>query len=216
MKSCRIQTQQVSSQSVASSVCSTFSTDLFGKLHSRFLGPIALVVDSCGDADHNGREEVTRHVVVLLSGVFALKDLHQHEVQLNPLETHPGERGQEEEVEDPSDDGAPNLGFGQSKKRRRRRKDVVSFNKVSRLHSRCYKKKDLNIKRSSLRSIVVIENCISHTGYFITQRTEDSHRCCLTHSHVSAKVRQEFNEYSVPTQALAVRTFQLSIGVVKI
>ena len=39
--------------------------DLLRKLHSRFLGPIALVVDSCGDADHNGREEVTGHVVVL-------------------------------------------------------------------------------------------------------------------------------------------------------
>lgn len=110
----------MSSQSEASSVCSTFSTDLFGKLHSRFLCPIALVVDSCGDADHNGREEVTRDVVVLLSGVFALKDLHQHEVQLNPLETHPGERGQEEEVEDPSDDGAPNLGFGQSERKKKK------------------------------------------------------------------------------------------------
>lgn len=77
--------------------------------HSRFLGPIALVVDCCGDGNHNGREEVTRHVVVLLPRVFALEDLHEHEVQLDPLETHPGEGCQEEEVEDPSNDGTSNL-----------------------------------------------------------------------------------------------------------
>lgn len=47
-----------------------------GSVHSRFLGPIALVVDSRGDGNHNGREEVTRDVVVLLPRVFALKDLH--------------------------------------------------------------------------------------------------------------------------------------------
>lgn len=39
--------------------------DLFSRLHSRFLCPVALVVNSCGDADHNGREEVTRHIEVL-------------------------------------------------------------------------------------------------------------------------------------------------------
>lgn len=83
----------------------------FVQPYSRFLRPVALVVDGCGHADHNGGEEVTRHVVVLLPGVFALKDLDQHEVQLDPLETHPGEGSQEEEVEDPGDDGTPNLGF---------------------------------------------------------------------------------------------------------
>lgn len=98
------------------------SKDLFRKLHSRFLRPVALVVDSCGDADHNGREEVTRHVVVLFPWVFALKDLDEHEVQLDPLKTHPGEGSQEEEVEDTSDDGASDLGFRQSKKYSRKRK----------------------------------------------------------------------------------------------
>lgn len=83
----------------------------FVQPHSRFLRPVALVVDGCGDADHNGREEVTGHVVVLLPGVFALKDLDQHEVQLDPLEAHPGEGSQEEEVEDPGDDGTTDLGF---------------------------------------------------------------------------------------------------------
>lgn len=83
----------------------------FVEPHSRFLRPVALVVDGCGDADHNGREEVTGHVVVLLAGVFALKDLDQHEVQLDPLEAHPGEGSQEEEVEDPGDDGTTDLGF---------------------------------------------------------------------------------------------------------
>lgn len=87
-----------------------------GGVHSRFLRPVALVVDGRGDADHNGGEEVTGHVVVLLPGVFALEDLHQHEVQLDPLETHPGEGSQEEEVEDPGDDGAPHLGFRQPRR----------------------------------------------------------------------------------------------------
>lgn len=86
----------------------------FVQPHSRFLRPVALVVDGCGDADHNGGEEVTGHVVVLLPGVFTLKDLDQHEVQLDSLEAHPGEGSQEEEVEDPGDDGAPDLGFRQS------------------------------------------------------------------------------------------------------
>lgn len=78
---------------------------------SRFLGPVALVVDSRGHGNHNGREEVTRDVVVLLPRVFALKDLHEHEVQLDPFQTHPGEGCQEEEVEDTGNDGASNLGL---------------------------------------------------------------------------------------------------------
>lgn len=84
--------------------------------HSRFLRPVALVVDGRGDADHDGGEEVAGHVVVLLPGVFALEDLDQHEVELDPLETHPGEGGQKEEVENPRDDGAADLGFRQSQR----------------------------------------------------------------------------------------------------
>lgn len=80
-----------------------------GSGYSRFFGPIALVVDSCGDGNHNGREKVTRDVVVLLPRVFALEDLHEHEVQLDPLKTHPGEGCQEKEVEDPGNDGTSNL-----------------------------------------------------------------------------------------------------------
>lgn len=89
--------------------------DLFRKLHLRFLGPVAAVVDGRGDAHHDGGEEVTRHVVVLFPRVFALEDLHEHEVQLDPLETHPGEGSQEEEVQDPRDDGASNLCQNNSK-----------------------------------------------------------------------------------------------------
>ncbi len=85
------------------------SKDLLTKLHLRRLGAVAAVVDSCGDGDHDGREEVTRHVVVFFPRVFAFKDLHEHEVQLDPLKTHPGEGRQEEEVENPSDDCTSNL-----------------------------------------------------------------------------------------------------------
>lgn len=85
------------------------SQDPLREPHLRFVSPVAPVVDSRGDADHDGREEVTRHVVVLFPRVLALEDLHQHEVQLDPLKTHPGEGGQEEEVEDPRDDGASDL-----------------------------------------------------------------------------------------------------------
>ena len=77
--------------------------------HLRLLSPVAAVVDGCGDDHHQGREEVPGRVVVLPAGELALKHLHQHEVQLHALQTHPGEGRQEEEVEDPSDDGAHQL-----------------------------------------------------------------------------------------------------------
>lgn len=88
--------------------------------NSRLLGPVALVVDGCRDADDDGGEEVAGHVVVLFPGVFALEYFYKHEVQLDPLKTHPGEGSQEEEVQDPRDDGAADL-------RRRERQPIQTI-----------------------------------------------------------------------------------------
>lgn len=82
--------------------------------HLRSLRAVAAVVDGCRDAHHHGREEVPGDVVVLSAREFALKHLDQHEVQLNTLQTHPGERGQEAEVENPGDDGTHNLTWRQT------------------------------------------------------------------------------------------------------
>lgn len=76
---------------------------------------VAAVVDSRRDAHHDRREEVTGHIVVLAAGELALEHLHQHEVQLHALQTHPGEGCQEAEVQDASDDGAHQLTGGGDK-----------------------------------------------------------------------------------------------------
>lgn len=74
--------------------------------------PVAPVVDGCRDAHHHSWDEVPGDVVVLPAGELALKHLDQHEVQLHTLQTHPGERSQEAEVEDAGDDGAHQLTGG--------------------------------------------------------------------------------------------------------
>lgn len=79
------------------------------RFYLRLVCPIAAVVDGCGHDDHYGGEKVARHVVVLLPRVFTLKDLHQHEVELDSLQAHPAKRSQEKEMQNPSDDGAANL-----------------------------------------------------------------------------------------------------------
>lgn len=77
--------------------------------HLRPLRAVASVVDGCWDAHHHSWEEVPRDVVVLSAWELALKHLDQHEVQLHTLQTHPGERSQEAEVENPGDDRAHQL-----------------------------------------------------------------------------------------------------------
>lgn len=80
--------------------------------HSRSLCAVASVVNGCRNAHHNSRDEVPRDVVVLPARELALKHLDQHEVQLHALQTHPGERSQEAEVENAGDDGAHQLTGG--------------------------------------------------------------------------------------------------------
>lgn len=80
--------------------------------HLRPLCAVAPVVDGCWDAHHHSRDEVPRHVIVLPARELALEHLNQHEVQLHALQTHPGERTQEAEVENAGDDGAHKLTGG--------------------------------------------------------------------------------------------------------
>lgn len=77
--------------------------------HSRSLCAVAPVVHGGGDAHHGGWDEVARQVVILPARELALKDLHQHEVELHTLQTHPGERGEEAEVEHAGDQGTHQL-----------------------------------------------------------------------------------------------------------
>lgn len=86
----------------------------------RLLGPVAPVVDRGGHThDHSG-EEISRHVEIPPAWIFALKDLHQHQIELNPLQTHPSERRQEKVMENSCDYGAGHLrnkGEGQEQMR---------------------------------------------------------------------------------------------------
>lgn len=78
-------------------------------VHLRPLCAVAHVVDGRWDAhDHSG-DEVAGEVVVLPAWELALEDLHQHEVELHALQTHPGEGSEKAEVEDTGDDGAQQL-----------------------------------------------------------------------------------------------------------
>lgn len=86
--------------------------------HVRFLGPIAPVVYGCRDAHHQCRKAVSTQIVVLFAGVLALEDLHQHEIELHTLQTHPGEGSQEEEMQKASKDGTGNLRVTDDKNKR--------------------------------------------------------------------------------------------------
>lgn len=75
----------------------------------RFFCPITPVVDGCRHTHHYGWDKVARNVIVLLTGIFTFKNLHQHEVKLHALQTHPAKRSKEEEVQNPSYNGASDL-----------------------------------------------------------------------------------------------------------
>lgn len=77
--------------------------------HLRPLCAVASVVDGCWDAHNHCRNKVPGNVVVLPAWELALENLNQHEVQLHALQTHPGERSQEAEVENAGNDGAHQL-----------------------------------------------------------------------------------------------------------
>lgn len=108
---------------------------------------------------------------------------------MNPLEAHPGEGSQEEEVEDPGDDGAPDLGFRQSWTGEIMGSISIRWQAFIQINSAA-RKGFLRTKRS----VGFVENCISCAGYFMTCRAVIAWR--LANSHLSAKVWRGFHEYS--------------------
>lgn len=79
------------------------------KPHSHFVRAIAPVVHCCWHSHDQCRHAVADQIEVLPPGVFTLKNLHQHDVELHPLQEHPGESRQEEEVQEGSKDSTGNL-----------------------------------------------------------------------------------------------------------
>lgn len=175
--------------------------------HSRFLRPVALVVDGCGDADHNGGEEVTGHVVVLLPGVLALKDLDQHEVQLDPLQAHPGEGRQEEEVEDSGDDGAADLEVRRSEGGEIMGSISIRWRAFIQINSAV--KRIFKDKKRSVAAFV--ENCISYAGYFMTRRAAVIAGASQIHTY-QPECGRKFMNIHPAAQAQIGYTFQLSIS----
>lgn len=66
--------------------------------YSHFVCPIAPVVDCRGHGHDERRHPIAHQIKVLPTGMFALENLHQHDIQLHPFQKHPGEGRQEEEV----------------------------------------------------------------------------------------------------------------------
>ena len=79
------------------------------KPHSHFVRAVAPVVHRCWYGHNQCRHAVANQIEILPPGVFTLKNLHQHDVELHPLQEHPGESRQEEEVQEGSKDGTGNL-----------------------------------------------------------------------------------------------------------
>lgn len=73
-----------------------------------FVRAVAPVVHRCRHGHNQRRHAVPDQIEVLPPGVLALKNLHQHDVELHPLQEHPGESCQEEEVQEGSKDGTGN------------------------------------------------------------------------------------------------------------
>lgn len=76
---------------------------------SHFVRAVAPVVHCCWHGHNQRRHAVPHQIEILPPGVLALKNLHQHDVELHPLQEHPGESCQEEEVQEGSKDGTGNL-----------------------------------------------------------------------------------------------------------
>ncbi|TNN70377.1 hypothetical protein EYF80_019403 [Liparis tanakae] len=79
------------------------------------------------DAHHQCGKAVAAQIVVLFAGVLALKDLHQHEIELHTLQTHPGEGSQEEEMQKASKDGTGNLKTAGRERLERREEELEDY-----------------------------------------------------------------------------------------
>lgn len=73
------------------------------------VGAVATVVHGCRHGHDERGYAVAHQVEVASARVLALEHLHQHDVELHPLQEHPRERRQEEEVEESGEDSTGNL-----------------------------------------------------------------------------------------------------------
>ena len=77
--------------------------------HSLELRAVAAGKDAGGDGDDDGGDAVAEEVVPADPRALGLEDLDQHDVELDPLQTHPGKGGQEGEVQHARDDRTQHL-----------------------------------------------------------------------------------------------------------
>lgn len=79
-------------------------------LHS--ICAVTPVVHRSRNSHNQRRNSITHHVEIAFAWVLALEHLHEHDVELHSFQEHPGERSQEEEVEQGGEDGTGNLWKG--------------------------------------------------------------------------------------------------------
>lgn len=104
---------------------------LLPSLHS--VSAVASVVHRGRDGHYDSWHSISCQVEVLSPGVFALKHLHQHDVELHPFQEHPGEGCQEEEMEQGRKDCTDDL------ERERERNDLRGITQGVELHKEIFK-----------------------------------------------------------------------------
>lgn len=85
-------------------------TGFFAPIYLHSVGAVAPIVHRSRDRHNDGGHSVSCQVEILSPGVLAFKHLHQHDVKLHPFQEHPGERCQEEEMQQGRKHRADNLG----------------------------------------------------------------------------------------------------------
>lgn len=93
-------------------------------VHSRVCGAVAPVVHDRRDTHNNGGKEIARDIIIFLPRIFAFKDLHQHQIELNSLQTHPCKRGQKEIMQDSSDDRTADLRYKQEQQQKKKNSEM--------------------------------------------------------------------------------------------
>lgn len=78
-------------------------------LYLHFIGAIILIAERCRDGHHHCRAPVAEDVKVAVQEAFVVDDANHYQVQMDALDTHPGEGREEEIVQQPCDNGAEKL-----------------------------------------------------------------------------------------------------------
>lgn len=81
------------------------------------IGAIILEAERRRDGHHDRRAAVAEDVEVAVKEAFVVDDADHDEVQVDALDAHPGERRQEEVVQQPGDDRAEELRRKRGKER---------------------------------------------------------------------------------------------------